>query len=212
MKLEKYICMVQIPRFANHLKKHYMNLIQFIDHVLITEIDQIQNEHGQHKYISFGLMSQGIELLGSLGDKEEFNMDRPGESANRFNRGLNDFFGPEYRPYTDKNNDHYLYKNLRCGLLHIVVPKAKIALGEIAKDKGIYEHLNIYEFTDGSKRLVLLAETFYLDFKKACEQAIELIREGTIMAKYPQLGSASLTKREIVGLTRDFLNTTLVLK
>jgi hypothetical protein len=189
-----------------------MNLTKFIDHVLIKEINQIQNEHGQHKYLSFGLISQGIELLGSLGDKEEFNMDRLGESANRFNRGLNDFFGTEYHLYTDKNNDHYLYKNLRCGLLHIVVPKNKIALGEIAKDKGTYEHLNIYEFADGSRRLVLIAETFYLDFKKACEQAIEIINDGTVMTKYPDLSNASSTKREIIALTRDFLNTTLVLK
>lgn len=181
-----------------------MNFLQFIDHVLIKEIYEIQNDHGQHKYLSFGLISQGIELLGSLTDK--WQVDERGKSKLRFDKALKEFFDSEYHPYMDNTSEFHLYTNLRCGLLHIVVPKKKIALGEIGKDGGRYEHLSVYDFQDGSRRLFLMAETFYDDFRKACEKAKGIIKDGSIFINYPELSQASHEKRQIVDLSRNFVN------
>lgn len=187
-----------------------MNIVEFINQVLIEEIRQIQQQE-KHTYLSFGLISQGIELLGSLIDEHEINLDRSGESANRFNAALIEFFGSDYSSYANKTDDFNLFKNLRCGMLHIVIPTNKLALGERKHDYNKHKHLEKYRDHAGNERLFLTAEDFYEDFRCACKKVIDIISDKSIFTKYQKLGIASTVKKEIIELKRDFLNTSLLL-
>lgn len=185
-----------------------MNIIGFINHVLIEEIRKIQQEE-QHAYLSFGLIAQGIELLGSLIDKDEFH--ERGLSEKRFNAALINFFSTDYKKYANKSDDFNLYKNLRCGMLHVVIPQNKLALGERKIDQDKYKHLEKYRDTAGNERLFLMAEDFYEDFRCACKRVIDIISERSIFAKYPDLGAAPAIKKEILDLKRNIINTSFPL-
>lgn len=50
-----------------------MTIIEFIKTVLINEIGDIVD---RHKYLSFGVVSQGIELLGACVAKEFLSIKR----------------------------------------------------------------------------------------------------------------------------------------
>ena len=187
-----------------------MNLIEFIEQVLITEIRMIQQDYAtKHTYLSFGLLSQGIELLGSLTD--EFDIGDRGHGKKRFNRALEEFFNASYKRFADNLDPFNLYSNLRCGMLHIVIPKIKIALGERKNDLGRHKHLDIVKDKGGNNRLFLMAEDFYEDFRCACKKVIDMVKDGSIYKKYPDLQQASQTKKDIIDLKRDFLNTNLIL-
>jgi hypothetical protein len=184
-----------------------MNLIEFIDHILITEIRRIQQDYDwKHTYLSFGLISQGIEFLGSLTDEFDLQMERPGESKNRFNRAIQNFFNSPYHEYTDDANPFSLYKNLRCGMLHIVLPKNKLLLGERQFDFGKYRHLWKYKNESGNERLFLMAEDFYEDFRCACMRVIDIVTDKSIFTLFPKVSSASPSKRDVISLKRDLLN------
>ena len=183
-----------------------MNIIEFINHVLIDEIRVIQQDE-HHTYLSFSLISQGIELLGSLIDKDEFH--KIGLSPKRFDAAINNFFTKGYKEYANKSNDFYLYKNLRCGMLHVLIPQNKLALGERKYDQGRYEHLKIYPEISGNNRLILIAEDFYEDFKCACKEVIEIISDKSIFDKFPDLNEASGVKKSIIKMERNIINTSL---
>ena len=184
-----------------------MNVVGFIDRILITEIRMIQQDYTvKHTYLSFGLISQGIEFLGALTDEFELQMDQPGESKNRFNRALTSFFKSSYHPYADAANPFNFYKNLRCGMLHIVVPKNKLVLGERHYDSGKYDHLKMYKDSFGNDRLFLMPEDFYEDFKCACTKVIDAINGKSLFTMFPKLSSASTTKQDVINLKRDLLN------
>jgi hypothetical protein len=184
-----------------------MNLVQFIDHFLITEIRRIQQDYvWKHTYFSFGLISQGIEFLGSLTDEFDLQMKRVGESENRFNRAIQKFFNSPYHEYTDKASPFNLYKNLRCGMLHIVLPTDKLLLGERRHDFGKYRHLEKYKDESGNERLFLMAEDFYEDFRCACKRVIGIVTDKSIFTLFPKVSSAGPSKRDIISLNRDLLN------
>ena len=185
-----------------------MNIIEFINHVLIEEIRKIQQEE-QHAYLSFGLISQGIELLGSLIDKDEFH--EHGLSKKRFNAALINFFSTDYKKYANNSGDFNLYENLRCGMLHVVIPQNKLTLGERKIDQDKYKHLEKYRDPDGNEKLVLMAEDFYEDFQCACKRVIDIISDKSIFATYPDLVVAPAIKKEIIELKRDIINTSLPL-
>jgi len=136
----------------------------------------------RHKYLSFGVVSQGIELLGACLDENEF--DKQGQSANRFNMALHELF-PEHK-YDDfgpeSASDVSLYRDLRCGFLHNVLPKKAFSLTEI-KNAPSRLHLTKVDAEDGSQRYLLVAEEFYGDFVSACETLIHMIETKEIMEK-----------------------------
>jgi hypothetical protein len=184
-----------------------MKLIEFINQILIAEIRTIQQDYKwKHTYLSFGLISQGIEFLGSLTDEFDIQMDKPGESKNRFNRAIRCFFDSSYHEYTDDTNPFGLYKNLRCGMLHILIPKNRLILGERQYDHNKYRHLNKYIDASGKERLFLMAEDFYEDFQSACMRVIEIVTDNSIFALFPKLSAASPSKQDVLSLKRDLLS------
>lgn len=155
-----------------------MTVIEFIENILIEEIYDIQR-NGNHHYLSFGLISQGIEFLGACLDEEEFH--KAGLSRNRFRKAIKDLFPIEYQTFNDKNNPFDLYTNLRCGVLHIVLPKINLEL--IQKNEIPRFNASHLEFSSlrGNKRLILVSQDFYDDFRKAGEKVIEKIKNGELL-------------------------------
>lgn len=144
-----------------------MKVTQFIEDVLIKEIADIQQNH---HYLSFLLISSGIEFLGACIDNQDF--DEVNLSKKRFVDAIETFFPSSYKPHARN-----LYNNLRCGLAHIVSPNNKIGLTQLKESKLFgTTHLGI----DATGNLILIAETFFDDFKIACDKVIELIQKGTL--------------------------------
>jgi hypothetical protein len=186
-----------------------MNLINFLENTLAGEIRSIQN-YGHH-YLSFSLISQSIELLGALID--EFDIDEDFKSKARFNNAIKSLFIQKYHPYADDSNDYNLYKNLRCGVLHICVPKRKIEFSERNEPRVKsfeFKHLNKYKFrTETEERLLLVAEDFHEDFTYAVQKIVTLIKNNTLFSTFPSLHNASQSKKEILTLQKQFLRTSL---
>jgi len=122
----------------------------FISQVLIEEIGNISISN---VYLSFVLISIGIEFLGKCIDDGTSDWSTSGKSEIHFNLAISELM-PMYRPYN-------LYRLLRCGLSHSLAPQDGLALSE-SKNNTI--HLTIK--SDGT--LVLNIENFYNDFKNAC--------------------------------------------
>ncbi|HEC98949.1 MAG TPA: hypothetical protein ENN18_01000 [Proteobacteria bacterium] len=168
-----------------------MNIVEFINHVLKEEIRRIQQAYEwKHTYLSFGLISGGIEFLGALCDR--YDLNEGGHSEDRFNDALIRFFDPRYHYYAQRKKPFKLYSNLRCGMLHVVIPVDKLILGERANDSAKYVHLNKYR-TMGNERLFLMAEDFYDDFRSACDKVINMINDKSIL-NLPEVIRASQKK------------------
>ncbi len=180
-----------------------MKITEFIKKTLIEDIEKIQQVHG-YAYISFSLISQGIELLGSLIDSYDFT--EPNKSKKRFNNALKEFFPEKYK---DKN----LYDNLRCGLLHIFLPQKDLVLSE-QKETILKNQKNLKKYKQketGQEVTLIIAEDFFNDFKYACNTVIALIESEEIFDKYSDLNKASENKKNILLLKHEILNTEIKL-
>lgn len=157
-----------------------LTLKEFIGHVLINEIKAIQQTHGHH-YLSFGLIAQGIELLGACLDSTNFH--KRGKSSDRFRNAINKLFPEKYKAHNNKASQYDLYANLRCGLLHVVIPGSHIELIQ-EDEKTTYGggHLDIKNIRGGD-RLLLVSQEFFTDFEKACNEIVKRIDSGAIDPK-----------------------------
>ena len=155
-----------------------MRISDFIQKVLIEELRKIQQDEGHH-YILFSLMCQGIEFLGACLDSEPFSAK--GRSAARFRRAVYDLFPASYRPFNLGTGRPFdLYENLRCGLLHAILPESPIELlQESEKGKFDVHHLEVKEIR-GIDRLILVSEDLFDDYEKACKEIIARIRDGRL--------------------------------
>ena len=141
-----------------------MSINKFVDDVILNEMNKIINEHGFH-YLGFILVANAIEFVGAFLDEEDF--DRLGLSRERFNKLIEEYFPEKYRQYTERDSDNNLYKNLRCGMLHVMVPKIGVALTHREESK----HYNTQHLAlDGNGRVVLVIEDLYNDLCKAIEK------------------------------------------
>jgi hypothetical protein len=154
-----------------------MKVKEFIQSVLVKEIKDIQQEEGHH-YLSFGLIAQGIEFLGACIDNHEFFVE--GQSRNRFEKAIRDLFPADYHGYlSGKGNPFDLYENLRCGLLHVILPNADVELIQENEIKKFGDHLEIAQIRK-RKRLILVSQRLFSDFENACGEVTERIDKGTI--------------------------------
>lgn len=155
-----------------------MTVIDFIEIALIKEIKSIQQEG--HHYLSFALIAQGIEFLGACIDSNKFFIEN--KSRERFNNATLKLFPASYHLYVHVNKKGQpfdLYYNLRCGLVHTLLPKKNIELiqeNEIAK---FGKHLEIKEIRK-KQRLILVSQYFMNDFENACKKVIDDIRNNRI--------------------------------
>lgn len=133
---------------------------EFINQVLIKEIDEI---HIEHPYIAFCIMAIGIEFLGKcLNEFDDWN--KPGRSRDDFELAVNNLNSLE--PYRNLLKSYRLWDSLRNGFAHSFVPKSTLTLSSKNEAKHLEEI--------SAKTINLKCEDFYNDFKKACEEVVEM--------------------------------------
>ena len=169
-----------------------MRILDFIQKVLIDEFKEIQQDEG-HPYISFSLICQGIEFLGACLDSEPFSAK--GLSAPRFRRAMYDLFPTSYRKFNQGTGKPFdLYENLRCGLIHVILPGSRLELiRRTEKAKFSANHLEVKEI-QGIDRLVLVSEDLFEDYERACEEIIARISDGRLSG-WKFAGDLLLTQR-----------------
>ena len=149
------------------MSSNSINLKSIISDVLIDEVSDIVDKH---KYLSFGVISQGIEFLGACIDTEkETEIHDRGQSRCRFNLAIEELF-------PDKYQDKDLYVFLRCSMVHVLIPKKEIELIQRTEVGKFGQHLTMAMIRD-EERLILVAEDFFEDFRNACNKVIEWIEE-----------------------------------
>jgi hypothetical protein len=155
-----------------------MKVLDFIQKVLIDEFKEIQQEE-INPYISFNLICQGIEFLGSCLDSEPFSAK--GLSAPRFRRAIYDLFPELYHQFNQGSGKPFdLYENLRCGLWHVILADSRLELIQRSdKAKSNANHLEIMEIRE-IDRLVLVLEDLFDDYEKACKEIIARISDGRL--------------------------------
>jgi hypothetical protein len=155
-----------------------MKILDFIQKILIDEFKKVQQDEGHH-YISFSLICQGIEFLGACLDSEPFSAK--GLSAPRFRRAIYDLFPTSYRKFNQGSGRPFdLYENLRCGLLHVILPESPLELiRRSEKDKFNSNHLEVKEIR-GANRLILVSEDLFDDYEKACKKIIVRMSGGRL--------------------------------
>ena len=129
---------------------------EFIESVLINEMKDVVF---RHPYLSFLLISVGVEFLGKclLTDHQDWNDIRP-EKA--FEEGAGLLYKIDSR-YKELN----LRDELRNGFAHTFIPKSKIALSEVRSGAKNFQ-------IHSSGKTVLVVEEFYRDFVVACREVI----------------------------------------
>lgn len=155
-----------------------MRVPDFIQTVLIDEFKEIQQDSGHH-YLSYTLICQGIEFLGACLDSESFSSK--GLSAARFRRAICDLFPPSYHKFNQGSGRPFdLYENLRCGLIHAILPGSQQELIRRSQETELdAHHLEVKEIR-GLNRLVLVSEDLFDDYEKACGEIIKRIRDGRL--------------------------------
>ena len=147
------------------ITKEPKDMAWFIDTVLIRDVQNVATQGGE--YLSFSLMTQGLETLGALLDTDP--IDAEGKSAKRFKAAVNKWMPAGYHPYNNltKRDPHYLYGGLRCGMAHIMRPQKRIML------KGSSPHYsNLEKVTFGTEDyLIIVVQDFLSDYLAACRQA-----------------------------------------
>lgn len=148
--------------------------IEFIEGTLIGTLGSMLPKRKRgYPYELFILIAIGIEFLGACEDQYGWNKEKRGLSRTRFYAGL-DLFPDEYHKHKA-----FLYKKLRCGMAHIFAPAAGLGLGENKWKSG---NLIGTSHKQETISLQLNIQSFYGDFRKACEKVVRKIKK----AEYPK--------------------------
>ena len=134
------------------------------------------NKH-RHHYLSFGLMAQGIELLGACLDDGDF--EQPGRSSARFALAIRELFvsqNPLYGRYNNPREDPSLYAGLRCAQTHTMRPGKRVAYTH--RTESVTERTT--HLKQKGQKLILVCEDLYDDFKVACEDIIGRIQRNEL--------------------------------
>ena len=127
----------------------------FIKLVCINEIGDVVKHH---PFLSFALLSIGIEFIGKcrmVGNTWDIKPEKAFNS------------GKEILVEIDSRYEQLdLRTELRNGLTHTYLPKSKLALGEVRNGD---DHFG----TSKTGRTILVAEILYRDFVKACHIILE---------------------------------------
>ena len=133
-----------------------MNAREFVQKTLIKEFGDIVNGQEKHDYLSFLLISCGIEFLGRCMDTVGTSWNLHKRKGYYFKKGIALF--PEC--YHNDDIKGKLYSGLRCGICHALLPKEEICVSSME-----VQNLN-------NTPILLNIRTFYQDFKSACEKLL----------------------------------------
>jgi len=133
----------------------------FILETLIEKIGRIVHVDA---YLSFVLISSGIEFLGKCVDVNSKWGDE-GLSKKQFKNAIEELFPESYHSLMDD-----LYSDLRCGLVHRITP-GSISLTQNGNDQnGEIQYISHPYIKKGRK--ILVVEYFYFDFVEACKKVL----------------------------------------
>lgn len=144
---------------------------KFIQKVFISDVERLINAELYH--FAFVVMAQGLEVLGSFLDSKPLKAKE--QSKLRFSHAINRLMPKEYAKL---NNNHRLYDQLRASLAHTFTSGRHLFLTYKNKSELGNKHLD-----NVNDKLVLVAEEFYNDFKKACLRLLEGMDKGIISDK-----------------------------
>lgn len=144
---------------------------EFIQKVFIGEISKMIDNGSCH--FAFVIMVQALETLGSFLDSKP--LKARDQSRLRFSHAINRLMPLKYAKL---NDNHLLYDQLRASLAHTFTSSRHIFLTSRSSEKNGNKHLE--KIND---KLVLVAEDFYDDFKKACNRLMDGMEKGIIPEK-----------------------------
>jgi hypothetical protein len=152
-------------------KKDNLSAKEFIQKVFIEETGRLVDAGFYH--FAFVIMAQGIETIGSFLDSKPLKARE--QSKLRFSHAINRLMPKEY---SQLNNNHKLYDQLRASLAHTFTASRSLLL--TSKDNPEFGKKHLQE-TD--EKLILVVENFYADFKKACLRLLDGMDKGKISDK-----------------------------
>jgi hypothetical protein len=147
----------------------------FIDAVLVADIAKAV-EAGAVS-VGFRAITQGIVVLGSLVDGAPFHFENLTDQ--RFKETLRHFFPSQYKTYNNPNSACFFYEDLKFVMVHPLRADTRTIFLDRAqaRPQGI-SHLMTQEI-EGRKKVILVLEDFFEDFKGACEQVKAHLRART---------------------------------
>ncbi len=145
------------------------DIARFLKHFYIDEIQRLQKEG--FYYVSFVLIAQSIELLGTLLDDKPFRAQN--QARKRFNLALIKLFPKKY----GKNNlKGEIYEHYRCNMSHRFLPSKYIHFeNSVVEDKHVSK--------DENNIITLGAEQLAHDLEEAVYKVIERMRSGRLRSK-----------------------------
>jgi len=150
-----------------------MTLEEFIQDTIIDALGIMVNTP-KLKYLSFGVMSSAIEFLGACLDTEGFHVsDRSRMRFEMAMKSLSTFC--QYRKYIGSGKRIDLYKELRSGMIHALLPQSRVELTQRAELNGGGKHLQehiLKNRNNNPKRLLLVCEDLYDDIRGAANELI----------------------------------------
>lgn len=150
---------------------HILTSKEFIQKVFINDLEKLIQAGLFH--FAFVIMAQGLEVLGSFLDQKP--LKAKDQSKLRFSHAMNRLMP---REYARLNDNHRLYDQLRASLAHTFTSSRYVFLTSKSNKEFGNKHL---QELDG--KLILVAEDFYYDFKKACNRLLEGMEKGIISDK-----------------------------
>ena len=144
---------------------------EFIQRVFINDVERLIEAQLYH--FAFVVMVQGLEVLGSFLDAKP--LKAKDQSKLRFSHAINRLMP---RHYAKLNNNHRLYDQLRASLAHTFTSSRHVFLTSHENKQFAKKHCMEQEGV-----LILIAEEFYCDFKKACLRLLDGIEKGIITEK-----------------------------
>ncbi|MCC6413616.1 MAG: hypothetical protein IT270_18310 [Saprospiraceae bacterium] len=132
----------------------------FIEAVYINDLGKLVASDSP--YLAFIVMAAGIEFLGRC-ISQKISWGKTGVSGEMFKIALENL--ESFKQYKDINKKISLYNAFRCGLLHTSKTNANISLSSKNEMPHLVEH---------NGRLNFHCETFFNDFKAACEEVIAM--------------------------------------
>jgi hypothetical protein len=134
---------------------------QFIEVVFLTDLAEVTQTK---PYISFSIVTTGIEFLGKCLDADAAHWNVSCRSKINFEAAINQL--EAFTPYRQYLVSHKLWDSLRNGFAHSFVPKYPLTLSS----KNQMDHLTLH----GNNRLNLKCENFYEDFRNACLEVLQM--------------------------------------
>ncbi len=183
--------------------KTTLTIVNIIKAVIIDELHALIYPSGKKTpdvflqtspYIKFLPLISCFEFLGACYDELPFEttrIDKQDIVETRFNKALKALFDKKYLPYIKADNKFYLYKNLRCAMIHQLRPGPGIYF---TTRREAIEDGNKHLILDKEGNLILVLEDLYDDLFKAGQKIIRLFENKKLTNKKGEMAFIDIVK------------------